>query len=169
MAASLGRGNVTATGTLSEEEGANFISSTSSSCATEGGCLGDAGLERHGEGWAAHPWSECRSDPQLGARFYLLGWFRLLCFFVVYITLEGHNECMICCWIIAEAYESEGWRVYAKGKGTAPYITSSSREKEDTRCQTSMPWLSAFAKGAMRTQEGRRKIRPTDEILAFLK
>lgn len=55
VAASLGRGNVTATGTLSEEEGANFVSSTSSSCATEGGCLGDARLERHGEGWAAHP------------------------------------------------------------------------------------------------------------------
>lgn len=55
VAASLGRGNITATGTLSEEEGANFVSSTSSSCATEGGCLGDARLERHGEGWAAHP------------------------------------------------------------------------------------------------------------------
>lgn len=122
-----------------------------------------------GKAWAAHPWSECRSDPQLGARFYLLGWFRLLCFFVVHITLEGHSECVICCWIIAEAYESEGWRAYAKGKATAPYITSGSREKEDTRCQTSVPCLSTFAKGAMRTQVGRRKIRPTDEILAFLK
>lgn len=73
VAASLGRGNITATGTLSEEEGANFVSSTSSSYATEGGCLGDARLERHGEGLGCTPMIGVQVRSSAGSTF-LFAW-----------------------------------------------------------------------------------------------
>lgn len=99
------------------------------------------------------PWPNHGSDPQPGA----LGQFHLLCLFVVHITLKRPSECVTWCWITPEACKAKSWWVSAKGKATASYVTVGSREKEDTRCQTALLWLNAFAKGAMTTQEGRRK------------
>lgn len=122
-------------------------------CATERGCLGDARLEWHGEGWTAH------CDRIVGR---ILSWEHLASFaYFARLLCTSPWKGTVSVSSAAESYQrlANPRADESVQRVRPPHFMSllAAGKKEDTRCQTALLWLNTFAKGAMTTQEGRRK------------